>query len=192
MNIKSLIVLVTLGLAAKYVYDDSKYTIAEGEQVVLVYRSGAPSKIVRSEPGEYYKLPFVQDKFYYGKQINSLDIDQQILTKDYKVVNFDSTVYWKIADPILFYKSLKSLPRANKFISNQFINVELNMISAYKLNELTAESDLSEYKKVNCGEDIVKIIYEKAVGKIAGVGLELKELKITISYPAVENADGQP
>jgi membrane protease subunit HflC len=192
MKAKSLVVLVALVLVAKYTYEDSKYIIADNEQVVLVYRSGNPSKVVHSEPGKYYKLPFIQQKVYYGKQTHSLDVEQQILTKDYKVVKFNSTAYWKIADPVLFYKSLKSLPEANKFINDQVKNVERNIIPAYKLNELAVEPHLTEYKNANGSEDVIKKVIEQSKVKIAEVGLELNEVKINISYPVVEDIVGQP
>jgi membrane protease subunit HflC len=192
MKTKTLVVLVLLVVAAKYTYEDSKFTVAENEQVVLVYRSGDPSKVVHAEPGEYFKLPFIQEKIYYGKQINALNVEQQILTKDYKIVNFGSTANWKIFDPVLFYKSLNSLSKAGIYINEQIIGVERKVIPNYKLAELTPEPNLSEYKNTNCSEDLSDKVLEGARKRIADVGIELVDVKINISYPTAENVVGQP
>ncbi len=101
---KLIVVFAIVVGVVMYAYDESKYMIGKDEQVIVVDRNGNPGKAVYSVPGIYYKLPFIHEDIHFGKLINALDIEQQILTKDYKVVLINSIAYWKIVDPVLFYK----------------------------------------------------------------------------------------
>jgi len=74
----------------------------------IVVQLGEPVRTVQ-EPGLYLKLPFVQTVLYFDKRLLEYDASpKELLTKDKQQLVVDNYVRWRIADPLQYYRTLRS------------------------------------------------------------------------------------
>jgi modulator of FtsH protease HflC len=98
------VVLVFLGIIfatqALFVVDETKQAI--------ILQFGEPIATVR-EPGLAMKMPVLQNVIYFEKRILSSDAPpQEYLTTDKKRLVVDHVTRWRIADPLLFFKAVRT------------------------------------------------------------------------------------
>lgn len=106
MSMKN-IVIGGLVVAASVVALSSMFVVTERQQA-LVVQFGNPQKQV-TEPGLYFKTPFVQQVIYLDKRVRSLDIrPQEVLASDQKRIVVDSFARYKIIDPLKAYQSARN------------------------------------------------------------------------------------
>src|SRR3990172_5315654 len=61
------------------------------------------------EPGLYMKVPFVQTVIYFDKRLLEYDASpKELLTKDKQQLVVDNYVRWRIHDPLLYYRTLRT------------------------------------------------------------------------------------
>ncbi|MEM7041100.1 MAG: SPFH domain-containing protein, partial [Bacteroidota bacterium] len=82
------------------------YVVEESEQVVVT-QFGKPVGEAITEPGIYFKIPFVQKANFFEKRYMEWDGDpNQVPTKDKKFIFVDTYARWQITDPLQFFKRL--------------------------------------------------------------------------------------
>lgn len=96
-----LLILVLIGLSQTlFVVDETKQAI--------ILQFGEPIAIVQ-EPGLAVKLPLIQNVIYFEKRILSSDAPpQEYLTTDKKRLVVDHVTRWRITDPLLFFKAVRT------------------------------------------------------------------------------------
>jgi len=83
----------------------SLYTVHQTQQA-LVLQFGEPRSVI-SEPGLHFKVPFVQDVYYYDSRILDLDPQGQDMSLiDQRRINVDSFARYRIVDPLKFYQTV--------------------------------------------------------------------------------------
>ncbi len=83
----------------------SIYTVHQTQQA-LVLQFGEPKSVI-SEPGLHFKVPFVQDVYYYDSRILDLDPQGQDMSLvDQRRINVDSFARYRIVDPLKFYQTV--------------------------------------------------------------------------------------
>lgn len=83
----------------------SLFTVRQTQQA-LVLQFGEP-KVVYTDPGLHFKLPLVQDVYYYDSRILDLDPQGQDMSLiDQRRINVDSFARYKIVDPLKFYQTV--------------------------------------------------------------------------------------
>jgi membrane protease subunit HflC len=83
------------------------YIVDERNQAILL-QFGEPVATIR-EPGLATKLPFIQNVIYFEKRVLSSDgSPQEYLTRDKKRLVVDHVTRWRIDDPLLFYKAVRT------------------------------------------------------------------------------------
>jgi len=83
----------------------SLYTVHQTQQA-LVLQFGEPRSVI-SEPGLHFKVPFVQDVYYYDSRILDLDPPGQDMSLiDQRRINVDSFARYRIVDPLKFYQTV--------------------------------------------------------------------------------------
>jgi membrane protease subunit HflC len=97
-----LIVLVVAGI----VLSQTAYVIPEWQQAIVT-RFGQPIRTVQA-PGLYFKLPLVHTLTRFDKRILATDSPSgEYLTVDKKRLLVDHISRWRIADPLLFYRTMR-------------------------------------------------------------------------------------
>ncbi len=100
-------IIVLLLILAAIAASQALFTVDETKQAIIL-QFGEPIAIVR-EPGLAVKLPMVQNVIYFEKRILSSDAPpQEYLTTDKKRLVVDHVTRWRITDPLLFFKAVRT------------------------------------------------------------------------------------
>ncbi len=86
--------------------------VVEQSQQALLLQLGNPRPTVY-RPGLHVKLPFIQNVVYFDARI--LDYDArpaEALTSDLKTIVLDNYARWRIVDPLVFYRTVRTIPNA--------------------------------------------------------------------------------
>jgi len=85
----------------------SMFTVHQTQQA-LVLQFGEPKRVV-TDPGLHFKLPVVQDVFYYDARILALDPPSQDMSLiDQRRINVDAFARYRIVDPLKFFQTVQT------------------------------------------------------------------------------------
>lgn len=89
----------------------SFFTVQEGAQAIVI-RFGRPVNVA-TRPGLHMKAPLIDVVVYYDSRLLPLEPPaEQIILGDQKRIEVDTYTRFRIADPLLFYQSLRTLDQA--------------------------------------------------------------------------------
>jgi membrane protease subunit HflC len=194
MKTKGIILIVIV--IALLIGFSSAYIVDETEQVVIT-QFGKVVGTPKTEPGLYFKIPFIQTQNTLPKNLLEWDGDPgQIPTKEKTYIWVDTFARWKIVNPIKFLESVKSIVSARGRLDDIIDPAVRNFITSYRLIESVRKSNremdivemgmddksLEKQKttySISTGRDkITKGIMEQAMPKLAEFGIELVDVKI--------------
>lgn len=192
----SAVIGVLVLLLAVVVTASSIYVVPEWEQVVLT-QFGRPIGEEITEAGLYFRKPFIQEVNRFDKRIQEWDGERnEIPTADKRFIWVDTTARWRIADPLLFLKSVRDESGAQSRLDDVLDAATRDQISSHVLVESVrvsnrildeppedfAESSVSsEYtERVTVGrEEIAHRILENAKpDALSKYGIELVDVRI--------------
>ena len=117
------------------------YQVEEGEQAIVI-QFGRPVGDPITEPGLYWKLPFIQEVRRFEKRILTWDGDpNQIPTKGREFIWVDTTARWKIVDPRKFLESVATEQGARSRLDDIIDSVVRDQVSSSELAELVRSAD---------------------------------------------------
>lgn len=180
-------VLIFIGFTSAYVVDET-------EQVVVT-QFGKVVGSPKTEPGLYFRLPFIQNVNYFPKNLLSWDGDPgQIPTLDKTFIWVDTFARWKIVDPLKFFETVNNVVSARGRLDDIIDPAVRNFITSYPLIETvrlsnreldTFEIGLEDIRQdrtaiaVNIGrEAITQGILQQAQPKLLEFGIELVDVKL--------------
>lgn len=193
MKTKGLLIIIAVIAVALPFF--SAYTIDETEQVVVT-QFGKVVGTAKSDPGLYWRLPFIQTTNYFPKNLQTWDGDPgQIPTKDKKFIRIDSFARWKIIGPVKFFETVKNTGTALRRLDGIIDPAVRNLITENDLIETVRKSnrklEISETEMEGVSEDqaaeytveigrqeITRRILEQAQPKLTKFGIELVDVKI--------------
>jgi membrane protease subunit HflC len=103
---RNITLIVLLAVAAALM--SALFTVNQTQQA-LVLQFGEPKRTIQT-PGLAIKIPFIQDVEYYERRVLSLipqDAEEVILA-DQKRLQVDAFARYRIADPLLFYQTVRN------------------------------------------------------------------------------------
>ncbi len=172
---KNIALIVIAGLVVLFFWF-SLYTIDETEQAIIL-EFGKPMGETISSPGLHFKLPW-QSVIKFENRILEYDVEPQaIITKDKKKLEVDNYARWRIADPLLFYRSVRTL------------NGALSRIDPIVYSELRVElgkhvlSDIVDSNRVK----IMETVSNETQVKLAEYGIEIIDVRIKRADLSKEN-----
>jgi len=192
---KSRSLILILAIVAAFVAYNSAYIADEREQVVVTQFGkivGSP----KTDPGLYFKMPFIQNTNYFPKNLLDWDGDPgQVPTLDKTFIWVDAFARWKIVDPVKFFQTVNNTVSALARLDDIIDPAIRNFITSYRLIETvrlsnreldTLEIGFEDYKKeASYGSKVLtgraaitKGILEQAKPKLAPFGIELVDVKI--------------
>lgn len=187
-----LVILVVAVVAILFVFT-AAYVVDETEQVVVT-QFGKVVGQPKTEPGLYFKIPFIQNATYFPKNLLEWDGDPgQVPTLDKTYIWVDVFARWRIIDPITFFQTVNNTTSAQGRLDDIIDPAVRNLITENKLIETVRKSnreldtyeigleDIKErpsYRIVTGREKIAKQILEQAQPKLAKFGIELVDVKI--------------
>ena len=115
------------------------FTVSEWEQVVIT-QLGRPVRVIR-EPGLYFKLPAIQKVNSFSDRLLEYNSEaREIPTQDKKFLVLDNYARWRIVDPLVFLKALRTEGGAIDRL-NQIIFSELrNELGQHTQSEIVSEN----------------------------------------------------
>ena len=130
-------------------------------------------------PGLHVKIPFIQNVVYFDARLLEYDAKAaEVLTLDKKNLVVDNYARWRITDPLLFYRTLRTVSRANARLDD-IIYAELRVA----LGQYTLLDVVSEKRSVIMGE-----VMQKSTKILAPYGLEVVDVRIKRTDLPPENA----
>jgi membrane protease subunit HflC len=145
----------------------SMFTVHITQSAVLLELQ-KPKEII-TEPGLYFKIPFIQKVRYFSKQL--LDNDSppaEVITRDKKNLLIDNFSLWRITDPLKFLETVRSVNGARARLDD-IVYSELRVeIGTHDLHAAVTESR----------ETIMAKVAEEANVKAAEYGIELADVRI--------------
>jgi membrane protease subunit HflC len=168
-----LISLITIFVGVVGTFN-SMFTVDQTQQA-LVLQLGDPKRTIQ-DPGLYFKLPFIQDVTYYERRVLSLipqDAEEVILA-DQKRLKVDAYARYKIADPLLFYQTVR-----NEFGARGRLEAIIDSSVRRALGKETLASILTGQRN-----DITRSIGEEVNKSVSSLGIQIIDVRLRrADYP---------
>ncbi|MBQ8664958.1 MAG: protease modulator HflC [Mailhella sp.] len=169
-------VLVLLLLGVVILLQQSLFIVQQTQQA-LVIQLGHPLNRVYG-PGLHMKLPFIQNVVYFEARI--LDYDArpaEALTSDLKSIVLDNYARWKIIDPLLFYRTMRTETNAQARLDAVIYSQIRAHIGRHTLTEVVNDKRT----------DIMDSVTEKASQQMKEFGIKLVDVRIKRTDLPAEN-----
>ena len=171
--------LIIGGVIAIVIISSSMFTVHMTQNAVVLELS-KPKEII-TEPGLYFKIPFIQKVRYFSKQLLDNDSNPtEVITKDKKNLLVDNFTMFRIVDPLKFLETVRG-ERSARARLDDIVYSELRVeIGTHDLHDVVTETRDSIMAKVT----------KEANVKAAEYGIEVVEVRIkrTDLPPEVANS----
>jgi modulator of FtsH protease HflC len=158
------VIVVLLVLASMSLF------VVDQRQKAIVFRLGEVVSI-KSDPGLYWKLPFVEDVRFFDIRIHTVDADEpeRFLTSEKKNVLVDSFVKWRISDVQQYYVSVggderRAQDRLTKTV-NDSLRAEFGKRTVYQV--ISGERD-----------EIIELMREKVDEDASKIGVKVLDVRL--------------
>ncbi|MBQ8744639.1 MAG: protease modulator HflC [Mailhella sp.] len=169
-------VLVLLLLGVVILLQQSLFIVQQTQQA-LVIQLGHPLNRVYG-PGLHMKLPFIQNVVYFEARI--LDYDArpaEALTSDLKSIVLDNYARWKIIDPLLFYRTMRTETNAQARLDAVIYSQIRAHIGRHTLTEVVNDKRT----------DIMDSVTAKASEQMKEFGIKIVDVRIKRTDLPAEN-----
>lgn len=149
-------------LAVFLIASGAVFTVNETEQVVITEFGKA--KVTITEPGLNFKIPFIQKIHRYDNRILEWDGPSSAMsTQEKKFIEVDTYARWRIADPLLFLKTVTDERSAISRLDDILGSKTRNTIAGHKLIEVVRSTKEREVIQDSDGKDDKTIVVSKLV-----------------------------
>ncbi|MCR4584869.1 MAG: protease modulator HflC [Lachnospiraceae bacterium] len=169
MKIKgSTVLAIIVVIALVVVAAGSMYSLKEDEYAVVTRFNKIISST--SEPGLYFKAPFIDTVRRIPSKIQVYDINpSDVITSDKKSMIADDYILWQVTDPIAFTKTLNaSITGGRDRVGVSVYNATKNIISSMSQDEVIEAR----------GTTLTKTITTEAAPDVAGYGITILRAEI--------------
>ena len=136
-----LVLVIGVILIGLIITASSAFIVQETEQVVIT-EFGKPIGQAITEPGIYFKVPFMQKAIFFEKRYMEWDGDRaQVSTKEKQLIYVDTYARWQITDPLQFYKRLTNERGAQTRIDDILDGETKDYIAKNKIRDLIRSSN---------------------------------------------------
>ena len=112
------------------------FFVGERERAIVLQLGEAVESTARTS-GLNFKLPFIQSAVYFEHRIMVFEIAKtESLTSDLKAFEIDNYVCWRIEDPLVFYRKLRTERVADERLRNIVYSQLRAAIGNRELNEV--------------------------------------------------------
>jgi membrane protease subunit HflC len=173
-----LIVPAVLGFLALIVLVQSMFMVDQTERAIVL-ELGKPVGDKPLGPGLHFKLPFVQNVVFFDSRILNYDAEPaEILTRDKKNMVVDNYTKWRITDPLLFYRTVRSIPRAQARLDDIIYSEIRVALGNYTLIEIVSGKR----------GQITQEVTTKSNALVSEYGIEVMDVRIKRTDLPAENA----
>lgn len=191
MKTKPILIIVLFLIVIIGLYQSS-YIVNEKEQVVITQFGKPVGKEAITEPGFYFKVPFIQKVNYFEKRYMEWDgVPNKVPTKDKKYIYVDTYARWQITDPLQFYKRLTNEKGAQSrlddildgetrnFVANNFLEEVVRTSNrTFVLRDSTDEVNSDSLVNITVGRaKIQNMILQSSNDKASELGIEILDFR---------------
>jgi modulator of FtsH protease HflC len=158
---------IIIGILAIVLVSSSLFTV-HITQTAIILELQKPKKII-TEPGLYFKIPFIQQVRYFSKQL--LDNDSppaEVITKDKKNLLIDNFTIWKIVDPLKFLETVRNAEGAEARLDDILFSELRVEMGTHQLIDIVTETR----------EIIMDKVSKEASKKASEYGIEIVAIRI--------------
>ncbi len=157
-----------IGLAAAVALISMSMFTVNMTQTAVVLEFQAPKETI-TEPGLYFKIPFVQKVSFFSKQLLVNDSSPaEVITRDKKNLLVDNFTMWRITDPLKFLQTLRTSANAHSRLDNILYSELRVEIGTHELLDIITERR----------EKIMEKVTQETNRKAAELGIEVVEVRI--------------
>jgi len=159
--------VVAVFVLAMAVYTLACFQVGEWQQAVVL-QFGKPIRIA-TDPGLYFKTPFVQNVVYFEKRLLEYDASpKELITQDKQQLRVDNFSRWRIVDPLKFYQTVFTESQAQSRLDDIIYSNLREAIGRVKLNDVVSGDR----------EKIMQEVTQTSNRKAAGYGVEVVDVRI--------------
>jgi len=159
--------LIVIGVAVILFISSSMFTV-QMTQSAIVLELQRPKETI-TEPGLYFKVPFIQQVTFFSNQLLDNDSDPaEVITRDKKNLLIDNFTVWRIVNPLTFLETVRDENGARSRLDD-IIYSELRVeIGTHDLIDIVTETR----------EVIMEKVSKEADKKARELGIEVVEVRI--------------
>ena len=152
--------------------------VVQQTQYALVLRFGAVQPPI-SQPGLYFKVPFVDNVIYFDKRVLDLDLPvQTVLSADRQNLEVDAFARYRIIDPLRFYQSVNNIQLANQRLSSFTNSAMRNVLAGASFTAIIRTERAALMNRIQ--EDVNR--------QARNLGIEIIDLRLTrVDLPAANS-----
>ena len=140
MKGKGAIILVIVVVLALIIARSGLFVVDE-MHYAIVTQFGDPKEEI-TEPGLYFKTPFIQDVNYLPKQVLQWKgAGKEFVTKDKTYIWSNTWARWRIVNPLRFYQRLRGEQNGHSALDDQIESAAKTVIASYDLIEVVRNSN---------------------------------------------------
>lgn len=127
---------------------DSYYVVRQTEQAII-FQFKDVVDVVR-EPGLHFKVPFIQKASYFERRVLAVDApSQEIMMAEQKPLEVDAFARYRITDPLLFFKRLRTERIARDRLSSMLNSSLRSVLGRIKLQTLLSTERVSVMTEIS-------------------------------------------
>lgn len=153
------------------------FFVVQMTQHAIVLRFGEVVRQPISEPGLYFKVPFIENVVTVDKRTLDLDLPvQTVLSTDRQNLDVDAFARYRITQPLRFFQTVRTVPNANSRLAS-FVNASMrNVIAGATLSQLIRTDR----------DRLMNRIQEEVNREAQTLGVDLVDLRLTrVDLPQV-------
>ena len=148
-------VIVLLLIIVTIVVTQTLFNVDETQQAIIL-QFGDPIRTIQT-PGLNAKLPFIQNVIFFERRVLSSDAaPQEYLTTDKKRLVVDHVTRWRITDPLLFFKAVRTEAGARARLDDIVFSELRQELATVRFRDVIAQ------ERENIEERVAKSAAEKA------------------------------
>ena len=144
------------------------FTVNDVEQAVVT-QFGEPIRVI-SEPGIYYKMPEpIQKTTKFDRWLLDYDSNPEpIYTKDKKILVLDNYARWRIADPLVFMRALRTKAEGLARLDDIIYSEVRKELGQHTLSEIVSENR----------EALMLLVTQRSDEAARSYGIEVLDVRI--------------
>lgn len=156
---KKIATWVTIGIIAiiAIIILSTSVVILDQTKQAAIVRFGEIRKVI-TEPGLYFKTPFLDNVIKFEKRIMLYDIKtERVITEDKKTIAVDTYALWRISNTKTFIESMRTINTALTRIDDVVYSHARDVIAQYTFKQILSEKRLEMLEEIkNRSENSLK------------------------------------
>ncbi|NMA42617.1 MAG: protease modulator HflC [Oligosphaeraceae bacterium] len=172
------VIILALLVVSIFVVAMVTFQVKETEYAILKTfgkpKVDAAGKIIEYAPGLHFRRPFIDQVWRHDKRLQCYELSkgkhEQITTKDQYQIVVSTFVLWRVGDPGLFLRRMKSTAEAEKNLESVVRNSRAEVIPQHNFSELV---------NVNSSESKMKQIEDEMLSRIKATAMKEYGIEVT-------------